>query len=291
MNFDFKSQGGAVLAFVLVMLLLLTLVGTRAVQQNKQQLDMANNARLQAQEFANAESKLAQAKNLIGAYPAHNNYYDNTYFDVTSKLAITNQKHQCTPLRTNKPYRQDIMSAGVIKDDQGNVLQGAYIVEAKCMSLDGYIRLCSTYDEVTGKTKGYPRSNPTGKEITCTNTPCSADEIAATGFVTCPTIDPSTQKLSCGPNNTDCTAMTDAQIAVLCSNSIRSNNVSDLTNDVCYQRYDPQCLDTTWDSTNVSSCSIKPHECPVPVYRVHVISETATTTRELLADMIVRCGS
>ncbi len=290
MNPNFKSQCGAVLAFVLVMLLLLTLVGTRAIQQNKQQLDLANNARLQAQEFANAESKLAQAKNLINAYPAHDNSYSDPvlgiYFDITSQLAITATKHQCTPLRTNKPYRQDIMPAGAIQN-----LQGAYIIESKCMSLDGYIRLCSTYDETTGKTKVYPRSDPAGKEITCAGTTCTADEIAANGFVTCPTIDPTTQKLSCGPNNIDCTAMTDDQITVLCSNSTRSNNVSDLTNDVCYQRYDPQCTDTTWDNTNVTSCSIKPHECPVPVYRVHVISETTTTTRELLADMIVRCGS
>ncbi len=268
MSSDFKSQCGAVLAFVLVMLLLLTLVGTRAIQQNKQQLNLANNARLQAQEFANAESKLAQAKNVIGAYPAHNNYYDDTYFDTSSKLVITNPKHQCTPLRTNTPYRQDIMPAGIIKDTQGNTpLQNAYIIESKCMSLDGYIRLCSTYDETTGKTKVYPRSDPTGKEINCANSPCTADEIATSGFVTCPTIDATTHKLFCGPNNVDCTAMTDDQIAVLCSNTTRSNNVSDLTNDVCYQRYDPQCQDTTWEGTNVSGCSIKPHECPVAVYR------------------------
>jgi hypothetical protein len=314
MNLQFKLQRGAVLAFVLVMLLLLTLTGTRMIQQNKQQLEMANNARLQAQEFANAESKLAQAKNLIGAYPAHDNsktdYFGtslnstkNKYNFYGSGLPITHKNHQCTPLRTSLPYRQDIMSAGPIKDTQGVQLQGAYILEAKCMSLDGYIRLCSTYDEATGITTAYPKARTSlvgGKDKgidmgvdtpPCAGTPCTADEIAASGFVTCPRIDTTTNKLYCGPNNTDCTTMTDAQITSLCSNSTRDSTVSSLTNDVCYQRYDPQCADTSWDGTNVTSCSVSPHECPVPVYRVHVISETETTTRELLADMIIRCGS
>ncbi len=62
---NFKKQRGAVLAFSLVMLLLLTLAGTRMIQQNKQQLAMANNMRISAQEFANAESILANAKTQI----------------------------------------------------------------------------------------------------------------------------------------------------------------------------------------------------------------------------------
>ena len=61
-NPNFKQQRGAVLAFSLVMLLLLTLAGTRMIQQNKQQLAMANNMRLSAQEFANAESILPNPK-------------------------------------------------------------------------------------------------------------------------------------------------------------------------------------------------------------------------------------
>ncbi len=61
-NPKFKQQRGAVLAFSLVMLLLLTLAGTRMIQQNKQQLAMANNMRLSAQEFANAESILPNPK-------------------------------------------------------------------------------------------------------------------------------------------------------------------------------------------------------------------------------------
>ena len=62
---NFKKQRVAVLAFSLVMLLLLTLAGTRMIQQNKQQLAMANNMRVSTQEFANAESILANAKTQI----------------------------------------------------------------------------------------------------------------------------------------------------------------------------------------------------------------------------------
>ena len=61
-NPNFKQQRGAVLAFSLVMLLLLTLAGTGMIQQNKQQLKMANNMRVSTQEFANAESILPNPK-------------------------------------------------------------------------------------------------------------------------------------------------------------------------------------------------------------------------------------
>jgi Tfp pilus assembly protein PilX len=60
----FKQQG-AVLAFSLVMLLLLTLVGVSMIQQNKQQLMMAGNMRQQNQVFASVESELSSAEPYI----------------------------------------------------------------------------------------------------------------------------------------------------------------------------------------------------------------------------------
>lgn len=60
-----SKQCGAVLAFTLVMLLLLTLVGVSMIQQNKQQLVMAGNVRQQNQVFADVESQLFSAEPLI----------------------------------------------------------------------------------------------------------------------------------------------------------------------------------------------------------------------------------
>ena len=56
------KQRGAVLAFSLVMLLLLTLIGVSMIQQNKQGLGMAGNARQQIQVLASAEAALSNAE-------------------------------------------------------------------------------------------------------------------------------------------------------------------------------------------------------------------------------------
>lgn len=53
-----SKQQGAVLAFSLVMLLLLTLLGVSMIQQNRQQLIMSGNTRQQNQVFADAETAL-----------------------------------------------------------------------------------------------------------------------------------------------------------------------------------------------------------------------------------------
>ena len=68
MKYILKQQDGAVLAFSLVMLTLLTLAGMSMIQQNKQQLNMAVNAREQTQKFADAEGILAEVNNIINGY-------------------------------------------------------------------------------------------------------------------------------------------------------------------------------------------------------------------------------
>lgn len=59
------KQRGAVLAFTLVMLLLLTLVGVSMIQQNKQQLMMAGNTQQQNQALANVDKVLSFAETYI----------------------------------------------------------------------------------------------------------------------------------------------------------------------------------------------------------------------------------
>jgi Tfp pilus assembly protein PilX len=65
MPINVLQQRGAVLAFSLVMLLLLTLVGVSMIQQNKQELGMAGNARQQTQALATAEADMARAEAVI----------------------------------------------------------------------------------------------------------------------------------------------------------------------------------------------------------------------------------
>lgn len=123
-SFNLKSQRGAVLAFCLLMLLLLTLAGTRMIQQNKQQLEIAGNTRLLTQEFANAEGLLAEAKNVINDNPAHVD---------SSGTAINNSAHQCEP---TADFKQNILLAGVT------------IMSVRCKSDDGTEQVCSSYDGV-----------------------------------------------------------------------------------------------------------------------------------------------
>lgn len=60
-----KNQSGAVLAFSLVMLLLLTLVGASMIQQNKAQIGITGNAGQQTKTFSAVEAALAAAQTLI----------------------------------------------------------------------------------------------------------------------------------------------------------------------------------------------------------------------------------
>ncbi|MDD2863746.1 MAG: hypothetical protein PHC99_03360 [Methylococcales bacterium] len=154
--FHLKKQRGAVLAFSLVMLLLLTLAATRMIQQNKQQLEISNNARQATQEFANAEGVLAEAKNIINTKPAHID-------PSATPLPPSDPNHQCVP---TSAYKQHILPAGVVNNS-------ATILSASCMSSIGTTK-CTDY--VGSKLTCYPKSagasgvNCTGKSI---------DEIAA----------------------------------------------------------------------------------------------------------------
>lgn len=160
----FKSQRGAVLAFCLVMLLLLTIAGTRMIQQNKQQLAMANNARLLTQEFANAEGVLAEAENLVETDPAH---ADPT---TTPAPAIYADNHQCTPIDT--VFRQQVLLAGKVLVNKtlasGTVVRSE-ITEASCSDKNGgLVQKCTSYDYKTGDVTCYPggiATNCTGKTI------------------------------------------------------------------------------------------------------------------------------
>lgn len=163
---NFKKQHGAVLAFSLVMLLLLTLAGTRMIQQNKQQLQIAGNARLLTQEFANAEGLLAAAKNVINAIPSHKD---------ASGLLVSDPNHQCAPTTDGNRLIQNQMLAGTYS--------GFTIQAVRCIDSDGAFNQCTSYK--AGKI--YCDSNST---IECTydatgiptnsSTACYADTYTAT---------------------------------------------------------------------------------------------------------------
>lgn len=60
-----KQQRGAVLAFSLVMLLLLTLVSLSMIRQNKSQINIASNAGQQVKAFATVETALRQTQSIL----------------------------------------------------------------------------------------------------------------------------------------------------------------------------------------------------------------------------------
>lgn len=159
-----KSQRGAVLAFSLVMLLLLTLAATRMIQLNKQQLEMANNARLMTQEFANAEGVLAEAENLVETDIAH---HDPT---TSPAPAIFDDNHQCTPIDT--VFKQQLLLAGTVLVNKtltdGTTLK-AEITETSCGDKNGaLIKTCTSYNHTTGVITcnvGGTSENCTGKTI------------------------------------------------------------------------------------------------------------------------------
>lgn len=60
-----KQQKGAVLAFSLIMLLLLTLVSISMIKQNKTQINIASNAGQQVKAFATVETALRQSQGIL----------------------------------------------------------------------------------------------------------------------------------------------------------------------------------------------------------------------------------
>jgi Tfp pilus assembly protein PilX len=167
-----NKQNGAVLAFCLLMLLLLTLAGTRMIQQNKQQLEMANNARLSSQNFADTEGFLADAKNTINTWTQHIDLSIDS--QTGQKIAINHSAHQCIPTATR--YKQNVGLAGILKKDSENK-PVTTILSVKCFGivdsttgLPKVIQECSSYNETTGK-------------ITCkSNTDCKTVDDAIAAF-------------------------------------------------------------------------------------------------------------
>lgn len=245
-----KKQHGAVLAFCLVMLLLLTIAGTRMIQQNKQQLEMANSSRLLTQEFANAEGLLAEAKNVINDHPVHDNYFEddantvpNSYFADNEKEPINSSAHQCTPTLSPfaVPYKQNILLAGTelfknhpILKTTVNGLPRVTILEVRCRSDSGIEEICSSYDD---------------NAVTCR--PKSGNE-------------------SCAGTTID-----DITIS-------KFNSAADL----CYQTYTPSG-EISEEYMLAGGRNLK---CPKEIYRLQVIStDSYGTTRQIISDHVVSC--
>jgi hypothetical protein len=143
---NLNLQRGAVLAFSLVMLLLLTLAATRMIQQNKQQLEMANSVRLLTQEFANAEGLLAEANNMIDGHASH-----------IDDLPINAKLHRCKPTALSK---QNTLLAGTALFQGSAILKEvvsgsprAIILKVRCQSESGLEQICSSYNAGTVKCK------------------------------------------------------------------------------------------------------------------------------------------
>ena len=99
------NQHGAVLAFSLVMLLLLTLVSTSMIQQNKVQINVATNAGQQIRAFSSVETALATAQGTLEL---------KRHADAAAKLA-----HRCKHDLANQILTIPDTSANVI--DNGTV--------------------------------------------------------------------------------------------------------------------------------------------------------------------------
>lgn len=246
-----KTQNGAVLAFSLVMLLLLTLAATRMIQQNKQQLEISNNARLLTQEFANAEGFLANVKNLInsgavidGGMPQH--------IDPTG-TPINSNAHQCVQLSS---YKQNIGLAGPIPIANGT----ATILSVSCLSSAGTTK-CTDY--VGNKLTCYPKSAGASGVDCSTKT---IDEIA---------------NLFDDPTDV-CYQPYDPT----CSNPNAGSDpaVTASTNSEENYNPNPRCRLTPPNP-------LPPPSCPKEVYKIQVISNVAGATREIISDHVVGCGT
>jgi hypothetical protein len=255
---NLKQQRGAILAFSLVMLLLLTLAGTRMIQQNKQQLAMANNARLLTQAFADAEAVLANAKNTINTNQAHDNYHlpDDNYFPTISKIQINGRSHECTPYKPN--YKQNILLAGVVTG-----VTGATIIKVRCVADSGSEQVCSTYNEGVATCNG--------------KTPCTSVIDAINQF----------------NSSTDlCYQNYDPQCEEDLSTTTNPRCLTPPTpvNSTCTGKFVYKKVKES-DGTYIDKCVPPDASCPKEVYTINVISNSADgTTREIISDHVVGCG-
>jgi hypothetical protein len=87
-----NKQQGAVLAFSLVMLLLLTLVSTSMIRQNKTQLNVASNAASDVQKFAVVESALLKVQTLLEPLRYLDEVGDQDFDGIANEVG-SNYKH------------------------------------------------------------------------------------------------------------------------------------------------------------------------------------------------------
>ena len=270
---NLKHQRGAILAFSLVMLLLLTLAGTRMIQQNKQQFQIAGNARLVTQEFANAEAVLANAKYSINKNTAH--------IDV-SGTSITSKSHACEPTTAAK---QNILLPKPISSNTVTILSTA------CIAASGVITKCVDYSSSSEKSTCYPK-NASAAGVDCTN--LNLDGVAGLFNKSCPSYDSTTNKFSCGVDDSvdpsiplDCTNANSVERAKICDTPSKKYSVY-YDYDVCYQTYDPQC---DYETDDFPTCTAFPPRCPTEVYTIDAVStNTNGTSQEIISDHVVYCG-
>lgn len=202
---NLKKQRGVVLAFSLMMLLLLTLAGTRMIQQNKQQLEMSVNDRILTQEFATAEGWLEAAKNAINSYPAHVDPNESN---------LSKPWHQCVPAAN----KQDIELPGLVSITGMPTGSSATVLSVKCLSVKtaevpaGKLRECSSYSAGV---------------VTC-----HPDKLDTSGKVV-----PAANGNNVQDNRT-CTGNTVAELAVMFSNNtLATDGTASGATNICYQDY------------------------------------------------------
>ncbi|MGB4497522.1 MAG: nucleotidyltransferase domain-containing protein [Methylococcaceae bacterium] len=266
---NLKSQRGAVLAFCLLMLLLLTLAGTRMIQQNKQQLEMSGNTRILTQEFANAEGLLANAKSTINTWEQH----------IDPVFAINHSSHQCVTMPGT--FTQQIGSAGSITGSGLPASNDKVMILAASCKQTKY----STPTKCTSYNAGVITCHPKSGDVICTTKTIA--QIAA--LFNDPT------DLCYQPYDPNCDNPKDS------SNPLDENyNPNPRCSD------EPPPPDKTTDPPTCrgnyiyqAAKSSEPEKCVFPIascpYEVYTIKATSTnangTTREIISDHAVLCAS
>ncbi len=271
---NLKSQRGAVLAFCLLMLLLLTLAGTRMIQQNKQQLEMSGNTRILTQEFANAEGLLADAKSTINTWTQHE--------DDDPSVLINHSSHQC---KTDEDtFKQDIGSAGSITGS-GLPASGdkVMILAASCkQTKDGTPTKCTSYNA------GVITCHPKSGDVICTTKTIA--QIAA--LFNDPT------DLCYQPYDPNCDNPKDSSNPLPLDENGNPNLKYNL-NPRCsdepppdHTTDPPTCRGNYIYQAEPEKCVFPTPSCPYEVYTIKATSTNANgTTREIISDHAVLCAS
>jgi predicted nucleotidyltransferase len=291
---NLKSQRGAVLAFCLLMLLLLTLAGTSMIQQNKQQLEMSGNTRILTQEFANAEGLLANAKTTINNWKQHVDCspVDGSPVDCSSVdssfVPINHSSHQCKTMEDEDTFKQNIGSAGSITGS-GLPASGdkVMILAASCkQTKDGTPTKCTSYNA------GVITCHPKSGDVICTTK--TITQIAA--LFNDPTdlcyqpYDPNCDNPKDSSNPLDENDNTNLQYNPnpRCSDEPPPDHTTDPP--TCRGNYIYQAA--TQEPPEPEKCVFPTPSCPYEVYTIKATSTNANgTTREIISDHAVLCAS